>query len=209
VRRSVKAQLVLLMISLFIQGCSVARRTTTGTRETITSLWIKSFALTDCKGGEVIAKAGFRYIRDSVLLITMRNKSGIEGARFYIYKDSLFAYNRMKKTWYAGKNTVGNKEIGIRGERVKNDLIRRNTQKKYFEYTLGDNNKISVYIEKYIPLAGKNYIPGKLKIKLLYQGRVYCYGLLDPHVNVNVPVAVKRVKPGNRYKKVNTLNEVL
>ncbi len=178
--------------------------------ENIQTLWIKKYDLTPCENEKIQGKVGYRYIRDSVVMITLRNRSGMEGARIYIYRDSAFIYNRVNKTYFPVAITERVKEkqqAKIRDEGV--GLLRRNEQRKYFEYYLGKGNKIAFYVKKYLVVRKGYYIPGDVTIKALFEGRSYCYRLVAPVYQTNVPVNVKRMGSNSKYRKVRSLDEAL
>ena len=197
----------LILILLLVPGCAVVRKTEKpGTKE-INSLWIKKYELRDCSEDRIRGKAGVRYVKDSVILVTMRNRSGMEGGRIYVYRDSVFIFNRIKKVYYAGKIPDG--IISEVKSEKDNELLHRGRQKKYFEYDLGNGTRITIYVEKYSEVARKTYIPAEMTIKILYEEKNYCYRFTNAEIRVNEKMTVKRIVPGTRYKKVVKPDEVL
>ncbi len=193
-----------------MQGCAVVRKTEKAEQEEISSLWIKKYDLRDCVENKIFGKAGIRYLKDSVILVTMRNRSGMEGARIYIYRDSIFAFNRIKKVYYSGKipERINDEYKGTKKGKNKG-VLRHDKQKKYFEYNLGKENVIKMYVEKYAEVGRKTYIPEEMTVKILYEKRIYCYRFTDAEIRINEKVSVKRIVPGMKYKKVEKPDEVL
>ncbi len=206
--KRVEISAIHLILTLFlIQGCAVVRKAEKPGQKEITSLWIKKYELRDCSEERMLGKAGVRYLKDSVILVTMRNRSGMEGARIYVYKDSVFAFNRIKKVYFAGKIPAGISEEEKRGK--DNGLLRKGKQKKYFEYDLGNGTRITIYVGKYSEIARKTYIPEEMTVKILYEKRIYCYRFKNPEIKINEKISVRRIMPGTRYKRVAKADEVL
>ena len=171
-------------------------------------MWIKKYDVTACGATHVDGKIGIRYIRDSVVLVTLRNRSGLEGARIYIYKDTVFVYNRIKKTYYSDGLP---KRVFRREGKNKhvNELLRKDSQKTYFEYELGQRNRATIYIKKFKEVENGYYLPEELIIKVSYKGGSYCYHLMAPVYQINTPVNVKKINNSVKYRKVKNLDEVL
>ncbi len=210
-KRIGKIILVILLTGLIFGGCSPQRKALKSGVGEIRTLWVKKYDLAYCGDVKVQGKIGIRYIKDSVLLVTMRNRSGMEGARIYLYRDSVFIYNRVKKTYYA--ETVPLSLHKTRKEEDKKSkeqgLLRKDDQQKFFEFDLGKGNRVAIYIEKYIGIGQGYYIPGEMNIKTRYEGKNYCYHLLSPEYQINTAFSVKKISSGSKYKKVNRLDEVM
>ena len=208
-RRGIKLISFGILVATLV-SCGTAHRTMRSQAEHIYSVWIKKYDIVDCKEEKMIGKAGVRYIRDSVLLLTLRNRSGMEGARIYVYKDSIFVFNRIKKRWFAGSiPQVIKQEMGKGMKEKEEILLRTGKQKKYLEFNLGEKNCVSLYVKQYAEVGKKTYMPEDLTIKLLYKNRIYCYRLRDPVYVVNEKISAGRIHPGKRYKKVMNLDEAL
>ena len=206
--KSIPVRLIIMIFLL--QGCGGARKAVISGNMEIKTIWIKSLDLTTCNKQKILGKAGIRFIRDSVLFITLRNRSGMEGSRIYIYKDSIFVFNRINKTYYAEKipgKTAEN--TGNERGKTESDLLRKDRQRKNFEYDLGSDNRVTVDVRRYISISGNYYMPGDVIIKVYYKGEGYCYRITEPKITVNGAVSIKRIKPGGKYKKIKTLDEVL
>lgn len=206
----IKEAIGFLIVIMLLQGCGTTTRLKRAGNEEIRTLWVKKYDIVDCGEGKIEGRAGIRFIKDSVLLLSLRNRSGLEGARVYVYRDSVFVFNRIKKTYYEGVIPgIIKKEINKGKEEKNQGLMRAEKQKKYFEYDLGDGNRVSLYVQKYQEIGKKRYIPGDVTIKLLYRNRTYCYRLKEPEYVVNGKTVVNRLNPGRKYKKVNDLDEAL
>jgi hypothetical protein len=205
----------ILLISLgiivtLLLSCGTAHKTAKTKAENIRTVWIKKFDIVDCKDEKMIGKAGIRYIKDSVLLMTLRNRSGMEGARMYVYKDSIFFFNRVKKNWFAERIVGDIKQEMMNGMKQAEELIlRTGKQKKYFEVNMGGKNSVSLYVMRYKEIGKKIYMPEDITIKLMYRNNTYCYRLKDPVYMVNEIFSVERIHPGKRYRKVMKLDEAL
>ncbi len=198
----------LAVLSLLVQGCGSSGygKRTKQKAEEIETVWIKNLSLMDCREKNEDGKIGIRYIRDSVTVVIMRGKSGIEGGRIYIYRDSLFIFNRMKKKYLAEKiDDAGN--YVMNGKEVQ--WIRKNTQKKYFEYTMMKKGKIKIYVKEYHKINEHAYIPATMIVKVRWEGKDYCILLKGGKVQTNVKVNTGRIEPSNRYQRTHSIQDVL
>ena len=189
---------VILLTGSIFGGCSPQRKAIKSGEGEIRALWIKKYDLAYCGDNKAQGKIGIRYIRDSVLLVTIGNRSGMEGARIYVYRDSVFIYNRVKKTYYsvAVPFTLHKTPKEKDNKNKEQGLLRKDDQKKFFEYDLGEGNRVAIYIEKYREIGKGYYIPEELKIKTRYEGKNYCYHLLSPEYQINTAFSVKKISSG-------------
>ena len=210
-KRMGKIIFVILLTGLIFGGCSSQRKPLKSGEGEIRTLWVKKYDLAYCGDNKARGKIGIRYIKDSVLLVTMRNRSGMEGARIYLYRDSVFIYNRIKKTYYAESVPLSiyksPKEEGKKNK--EQGLLRKNDQQKYFEFDLGKGNRVAIYIKKYVGIGQGYYLPEEMNIKTRYEGKNYCYHLLNPEYQINTTFSVKKIGSGAKYQKVNRLDEVM
>ena len=210
-KKSGKIIFVIVLTGLLFGGCSPQRKALKGGEGEIRTLWIKKYDIAYCDDNKAHGRIGIRYIKDSVLLVTVRNKSGMEGARIYMYRDSVFIYNRVKKTYYSEAVPLSlhkfPKEKDIKYK--EQGLLRKDDQKKFFEYDLGKGKRVAIYIEKYREIGKGYYIPEEMKIRTRYEGENYCYHLSSPEYQINAAFSVKKISSGAKYKKVNRLDEVM
>jgi len=196
-----------LIMLLCTQGCGGTKNVKSSGKteeKEIENFWIRNVGVSTCEEGKSVGRLGIRYVRDSVVVLVLRNKTGMEGARIYIYQDKVYIFNRVKKKYYKGELDTKNTELGMS---VGEFLYRKNTIKKYFEFVMGKNNGVRVYVKGYRKV-GKGYVPDDMKIKMLWEGKVYCLKMNWKEIKENARINVARIDPEDNYVRVNKVNDV-
>jgi len=211
VNRKNRLLLLLLMTVILIQGCSVARK---AQKEKIQkyqrTLWIKKIDVYSCNKKRKIGKLDIRYISDSVMVVIVRNNAGMEGGRLYIYRDSVFAFNRVNKKYYVvelnGRKDYYGKEL----REIGNILLQKKYKISEKSVELQElNGKIELSIKKFKEEAKGYFVPAEFRGKLILKNGGYCfYGITDKIVTDQY-VPVSMINYVNRYKRVGRINELM
>ena len=207
--------LILLLNMLIIQDCSVFQKMqkvkTDGSKST---LWIKKIDLyNNCNKGQKIGKLDVRFIGDAVMVIIVRNSTGIEGGRLYLYKDSLYIFNRISKKYFV-MGLMGKKDNDVSsGKELENigSILLQHRYKNTRNVLKINELKGLAHVEilKFKEDNENNYVPEEFMIYILLKKRRYCfYGVVENIVkNFNVPVSLINFR--GRYKKVKCINDII
>jgi len=214
VKKYCKLLILILLNTAVLQSCSIFRKTQTVTVSGEKStLWIKKTGLYSCNNGQKLGKLDIRYIEDSVMVIIIRNNTGIEGGRLYIFRDSMFLFNRISKKYMVTKLT-GNGENRLASD---NELRKLGTILLQKEYTITNREIIlkeikgiaRIEILKFNKQSRKKFVPEKFKVNIQIERQRYCiYGTAENIVTDQyVPVAL--IKYQGKYKKVRRIHDIV
>ena len=207
---------ILAIFIFLLSGCSVFRKTGKTKKQSLEpTVWLKKVDLYSCNKSKKLGKIDIRYAEDSVLVIIVRNNTGIEGGRIYIYKDTLYAFNRINKKYFRGPLNE------LTGDQGKNsdDLKRlgeilynhgyNSGQLSYSSKKLKTN--VEIYVKKFRKINNEYYIPEKLKTVIRVKKSAYCiYSECDINnitSNQNIPVGMINYK--GRYTRKKSINEIM
>ena len=82
--------------------------------ERVERVWIKKIkGVYSFENEEFNFNSNIRIINDSVIIISIATKFGVEAIRIYLEKDSLTVINRFHKTWYSGSISEYKQDIEL------------------------------------------------------------------------------------------------
>ncbi len=194
-------------------GCSILRHAQRRKIEKrYTTVWLKSVNIYQCNNERRIGNIDLRYIKDSVLLVVLRNNMGLEGGRIYFYKDSLFLFNRINRTYYCGKNfyfsniQTNKKQFNF----VNSVFLQEGKIKKIFEVPgQYKANKIYIYIKSFEKTKTNIIIPVNFVLKYRIKESQNCFKAVVKDFVVNKYISVRKINFQGKYRKKTELSEVL
>ena len=209
----------LAILFLFISlttGCSIFRKAGKSKNKSLRpTVWLKKVDLYSCNKSKRIGKIDIRYAEDSVLVIIVRNNTGLEGGRIYIYEDTLFAFNRVNKKYFKGPLDE------LTGDQGTNNNALKQLGKLFYNHgnTKGQlhyfSRKLKTYMEvdinKFRKLNNGYFIPEEFKTVIRVKNSAYCiYSECDINNIVsdqNIPLGMINYK--GRYSRKRSINEIM
>ncbi len=156
----------IVIITFFISGCSIFRQESKVVPERESSLEVSGNSILEknlTRDNFNIQKAEIQYIEEGTIvnliaslkyrpygnyLISLRSRSGIEIARIYITKDTIFVNDRINKKLYYGSSDYLEEKYGITADAIPllfGDLIVGNNEQRTIECK-GGRSEIKEYI---------------------------------------------------------------
>ncbi len=207
--------LVLIFLNIaMLQSCSIFRNTQKiKGKDGKRTLWIKKTDLYACNKDRKLGKLDIRYIEDSVMVIIIRNNAGMEGGRLYLYKDRMFLFNRVRKTYFMTKineTDEGKYNSGMTLNSMGNILLQTHSKITNRQVVLKEiGGKARFEILKFYEQNRKGNIPEKIKVYVLLRKQRFCIYCTAENIVTDQYVPVTLLKYQGRYKRVKKINDII